>query len=718
MRRLSLALACLSGLLALAGLLAWAEGTRPEGEALTLSVSARAPGTASVYTTSVVLSTYPYSACLQPPQPGVAGVLYQALDWLCLADAGPPTSQTYTLLVLSNDYLTVTLLPELGGRVYEMIFKPTGNNELYRNPVLKPTPFGPLEQGWWLAVGGMEWGFPTDEHGYRWGAPWRYRVLKGADGVTVTLRESDAITRPTVSVDLHLVNDRAALVVRPQLANPTAAEVDLKYWTNAMLAPGAANAPASTLRFLFSGEEVIVHSTGDVHLPPEGELMDWPLYNGRDYGLLGNWDQWLGFFEAPQAHGPFAGVYDASADEGVLRVYPANVAQGSKGFAFGWNDPLPSSLWTDDGSAYVEVHGGLMPTFWDTATLSPGQVLSWTELWYPLAGIGGVSAANEEAALRLERVGDALALGLYTTAVHHDVDLYLWADDCTLQGHWRVPQVGPAHPLAFDLPAAGRTPEALRLVALSAGGALLGGVNPKDCAPPVAAVEPLPFYVTHPTFSVAWRGEDVWSGVAAFDVKVRQGDESYWSDWLTNTPSVSATFAGEDGQTYFFRARARDHAGNVGAFGDGQAFSSVLLTPAPVLLTSHKLAAPSMPAPGQPVSYTVLVSNTGNLTAANLVLTDLLPATLALLSDTLKAGAGGLLVFSESVIVWRGALPPGQELGLTFALTATPSTSLGNCLTNTVWLQADGLAPLSRQAAIAYHRFVYLPLLSKNVIEP
>jgi len=116
----------------------------------------------------------------------------------------------------------------------------------------------------------------------------------------------------------------------------------------------------------------------------------------------------------------------------------------------------------------------------------------------------------------------------------------------------------------------------------------------------------------------------------------------------------------------------------------------------------------------------VLVSNTGNLTAANLVLTDLLPATLALLSDTLKAGAGGLLVFSDTpgVIVWRGALPPGQKLGLTFALTATPSTSLGNCLTNTVWLASDGLAPLSRQAAIAYHRFVYLPLLSKNAIKP
>jgi len=27
----------------------------------------------------------------------------------------------------------VSFLPELGGRIYEVVFKPTGNNELYHN---------------------------------------------------------------------------------------------------------------------------------------------------------------------------------------------------------------------------------------------------------------------------------------------------------------------------------------------------------------------------------------------------------------------------------------------------------------------------------------------------------------------------------------------------------------------------------------------------------
>lgn len=671
----------------------------------------------SYFTTTILLPTYPYAGCLLPPQPGVAGVPFQTLDWDCLASAGPPVSQTYTLLVMSNDYLTVTLLPELGGRVYQMIFKPTGHNEFYRNPVIKPTPWGSPEQKWWLAVGGLEWGFPTDEHGYEWGMPWDYQVASGATGVTVTLHDSAATARPTVGVDMYLPADRAALIVRPRIVNSTAAAVDLKYWTNAMLAPGPENKVSADLRFLFPTAQVTVHSTGDPDLPPAGEQMDWPVHAGRDYSRLGNWDGWLGFFEAPQAHGPFAGVYDLAADEGVLRIYPADAAQGSKGFAFGWSDPLPPDLWTDDGSTYVEVHGGLAPTFWDAATLAPGQVVSWTEVWYPVAGLGGVSAASAEAALRLEPVEDDLALGLYTPAAHQNVDLYLWRADCTSVGHWRLTQVDPAHPAVLTLPGEGLTPDALSLAAVSTDGVLLGGVNPLDCLPPVAAVEPMPFFVTTDTFGVTWRGDDVWSIIASYDVQVRTGYAGTWTDWLTHTTATSAMFAGADGQTYFYRARAHDSAGNVGDFGDaewGQAFTSVLLTPAPALATSRKLAEPFTPSPGQAVSYTVCVSNTGNLTAMGLALTDHLPPTLAVVSGSLDASWGQLPLASQGVIRWRGVLSPGRELEISYALTATSATVAGAPLTNTVEIVADGLVPFTRTALIVYWHRVFLPVLLKG----
>ena len=87
-----------------------------------------------------------------------------------------------------------------------------------------------------------------------------------------------------------------------------------------------------------------VHSTGD---DPCGHLATQPPgaalagHNGRDYSRLGNWHDWLGFFERPAGGGrsDFVGVYDTAANEGVARVFPPQVARGTKGFGIGWSRP-------------------------------------------------------------------------------------------------------------------------------------------------------------------------------------------------------------------------------------------------------------------------------------------------------------------------------------------------------------------------------------------
>jgi len=110
------------------------------------------------------------------------------------------------------------------------------------------------------------------------------------------------------------------------------------------------------------------------------------------------------------------GVYDTAADEGMLRVYPSDVARGAKIFAPGWSNPLDPALWTDDGSQYVELHGGLMPTYNEWYELDPGGEVTWSEIWYPVAGIGGVTQANEDAALALRSDGNTLHVGIFPTA--------------------------------------------------------------------------------------------------------------------------------------------------------------------------------------------------------------------------------------------------------------------------------------------------------------
>jgi hypothetical protein len=121
-------------------------------------------------------------------------------------------------------------------------------------------------------------------------------------------------------------------------------------------------------------------------------------------------------FEAPAAQGPLVGVYDEKYDAGAVRIFPPEVTQGSKLFALGWQDALPSDYFTDDGSAYVELHAGLAPSFFEKYRLPAHGRVSWRERWYPVYGIDGLATAGPEAALAVQRSTDGVQVGVYAVA--------------------------------------------------------------------------------------------------------------------------------------------------------------------------------------------------------------------------------------------------------------------------------------------------------------
>lgn len=382
------------------------------------SAPAPAPvGTVVVYESSVTLPTYPYNRYLSPARNETYNWPYQRFDQERYQQDRPgPENRTYKLIVLENAYLQVTLLPELGGRIWQAIHKPTGANLFYQNPVIKPSTWGPPEQLGWLAVGGVEWALPVVEHGYAWGELWGYSPLQHSpDLASVTLFTPQDGRYLVASITISLRAGAAAFDVEPTIANVSDHPLDFAFWSTAMLAPGAGNKPSAATQFFLPGQQMTVHSTGDARLPAPGQAFDWPNHNGVDYSRLGNYQQWLGFFERPAAHGPYVALYDTAANAGGVRIYPANVARGSKVFALGWQAAIGSDNFTDDGSAYVELHGGLAPTFDDTYRLPAGGAVSWREVWYPVHGIGGLSSADEVAAIHLYPEDGGLSVGFYPT---------------------------------------------------------------------------------------------------------------------------------------------------------------------------------------------------------------------------------------------------------------------------------------------------------------
>lgn len=519
---------------------------------------------AQVYETTLTIDTYPYAGFLETRHSDAYNIDYLWLDRPAYEASNPqPAPQDYTGVVLENDWLRLTFLPELGGRLYGITDKATGEELLYQNPVIKPTPWGPDKepdlQLWWLAAGGVEWCLPVDEHGFEWAVPWGYETEVTAEGARITLWDSKAGDRIRAEITVFLPADQAAFQLKPWLVNPTPSPVTFKFWHNAMLAPGAPNTVGPDLRFVLPVDEVTVHSSGNFNA---GDVLSWPEHGGVDYSRLGNWDKWLGFFARPGAAEDWTGVYDGALGRGLARVFPGQGIRGVKGFGFGWASPLDSNLWTDDGSTYVEFHGGPSPTFWDSITLEQNQTLGWTETWLPLRDLPALSWANEKMAIGLQAEDGVLHLGLLSSR-QRTATVQIWRKaDCTLLWEEEEMDLPPGAATLRDAPGLGAGPEEL-LVAAFSGDEFLAATDEQVCWPPRSSVEPLP-PESGPSFWVHWSGTDMGGGIAGYDVQVRDGDvDAPWVDWQVNTTLITGQFRGWPGHTYTFRSRARDAAGNV-----------------------------------------------------------------------------------------------------------------------------------------------------------
>lgn len=410
--------------------------------------------------TTITIPTYDYNAALVPTAPNDPVYPYPRLD---RARVGAPQPQTYRLLVVENQFLTLTFLPELGGRLYQAIDKASGQNIFYQNPVIKPSPFG--QRGWWIGAGGLEWAAPTEEHGYLEYLPWELTLEQQQQGLTVQATTTEAQTGMQVTGRVGLQAGEGRFRVGMAVTNTTGAPRPLQMWTNAALAPGDSNDIGPGLRFVAPTPRMIVHATQDAALPQPRELFDWPQYAGRDLSLPANWSGYIGAF-SPQPV-PFLGIYDRNQDAGAVVIHGADVVGGK---IFGFSANFDPNLYTDDGSEYVELWSGAQQTFWDYPPLADGATRAITTDWFPLWGLGDLATATGDGALGITRRADGgLTVTLASTRLLPNAEVLVQLDGREV---FRTAPLTlrPDLPLAIDLPAEAGTGR----VRVEAGGVVLG----------------------------------------------------------------------------------------------------------------------------------------------------------------------------------------------------------------------------------------------------
>ena len=243
---------------------------------------------------------------------------------------------TTDAVVLENEYVRVTVLPEFGARLARVTFKKAGRDLFWVNDTLEDTP------PW--SMGGMRFSFPLPDGGRHMDESAGWRLVRGADGsatVAMDMRFSQykgetgrygrfSALRQATFVTLR--PGAAAVEYTARLDSPLPLRHGFRLW--------------SVAQFPRQEGAAVLFPAGTVTDAAASKAQPWPVFDDVDHGRLGAWG--ASCF-AVDVQGDWAGVYYADADANHLVLRPRYTAPGT-------------GLRVAEGDGAVEVWVGSNPT--------------------------------------------------------------------------------------------------------------------------------------------------------------------------------------------------------------------------------------------------------------------------------------------------------------------------------------------------------------------
>ena len=330
--------------------------------------------------------------------------------------ASLPTEVSYRTLILENRYLRVTVLPDLGGRVYSVYDKLSEREVFYKNDWIK---FSPLAIRGAFFSGGVEFSFPV-AHAPTTADPVNWDIRQKEDGsASITIGGLEHISRMRWSVRLTLFPDRCALAQDVQLYNPYSLPGRYHYWTNASLDANDGTEFVYPLRRVRSYEFAGTASwpvsrldliQEDPGLPGMEGVPMWPagrMLGPVDFRFQRNMLAQVSIF-GRDVTWDFFGAWQHAANHGYAHFANHKDVSGMKLWSWGNAEVgvVNQTALTDDGSVYAETQCGAMETQLDFAFLAPAAQRAWREWWLPLRGLGGLTCASAECAALLKLMPD------------------------------------------------------------------------------------------------------------------------------------------------------------------------------------------------------------------------------------------------------------------------------------------------------------------------
>jgi len=300
-----------------------------------------------------------------------------------------PEPRRYRLATLENEYLRVTIAPDIGGRIWD-VYDKIGRRHLanYNTGVRS------YNAGFGLnyTTGGIEVNYPR-AHSCTTNLPRETCYERYPDGsAAVVMSEYDRIWRTRWAMTYRLYPGRAYVEQRVRLYNRTPHDTRYMYWNNCgfVLRPNT--------RFIFPEDEGAMHGQEDT-------TFSWPLWRRHDMSLFRDIPpQALGLYYL-NAREPYFGYYDHDDEFGLVHYADLADVPGKKYWTWG-TDPAMMERYRRThhtlNEVYGEVQGGRIVIQEHLDRVPPETECQWTERWYPVRGTGAFNAAGPGAALRAE----------------------------------------------------------------------------------------------------------------------------------------------------------------------------------------------------------------------------------------------------------------------------------------------------------------------------
>ncbi|HOX56620.1 MAG TPA: DUF5107 domain-containing protein [Candidatus Paceibacterota bacterium] len=318
-----------------------------------------------------------------------------------------PIQKKWKVVELSNQYLQILILPEVGGKVWTAIDKTTGKPFIYFNHVVK---FRDISmRGPWTS-GGIEANYGIIGHTPNCFSPVDYLARRNPDGsASCIIGVLDLLTRTTWRLEINLPPGQACFSTRSLWHNSSGAEQPYYTWMNVGIRA------AGKLEFIHPGTHYIGH---------DGSVHEWPIEPKRQRNL--SWYERNDFGSYKSYHvlgrlADFFGGYWHDEDFGMAHCAAYGDKPGRKIWIWGlsregmiWEDLL-----TDTSGQYVEVQSGRLFNQADSSsTLTPFKHAefppyatdTWTEHWLPVKGTKGFVTASSWGALNVTAQDDHLTI--------------------------------------------------------------------------------------------------------------------------------------------------------------------------------------------------------------------------------------------------------------------------------------------------------------------